>query len=165
MGFMINGNLLSGLNIVLPIGMFMSYPIWLYEVAQASGTPTAIEVQGWLIAVVASAMGLVKIAMWLRGSKDDKSTNESYRSMEQSFKSVIEKLVENDERLSINQQRLSDNQLKALENHAKLAEAITLLRVHLQSMENNIVAGQERRASIAVNEVKDILREMKNKNG
>jgi hypothetical protein len=135
--------------------MFLSYPIWLIDIVQTTNVPTAIEVQGWLIAVVAAAMGLVKIAMWLRGAKENgKNGDYAFKNME----IVIQKLVENDERLSASQQRLADNQLKALENHSKITEAITLLRAQLQNMENSILAGQERRATDAVNDVKDMLR-------
>lgn len=155
---MVNGNFLHGIDTILPIGFFMMYPIWLLDIAQVGATPTAIEAQGWLIAVVASAMGLVKIAMWLRGSKEEKNGVETLRSIESSLKLTIDKLVENDERLSINQQRLADNQLKALENHAKLAEALTLLKVHMQSMENNILASQERRTMAALADMKDWFR-------
>ena len=156
---MVNGNFVHGFDTILPIGILMMYPIWLFDVTQIGTTPTAIEAQGWLIAVVASAMGLVRIAMWLRGSKEEKSGVDTLRSIENSLKIAIEKLVENDERLSISQQRLADNQIKALENHAKLAEALTLLKVHLQGMENNILASQQRRTMGAMTEMKEFLRD------
>lgn len=155
---MFNGHFFHDFDTILPVGMFMIYPIWLLDVTQGGTIPTAIEAQGWLIAVIASAMGLVKIAMWLRGSKEEKNGIDTLRSIENSLKITIEKLVENDERLSVNQQRLSDNQIRALENHAKIAEALTLLKVHLQAMENNILASQERRTMGALNDMKDFLR-------
>lgn len=153
---------------LLPFGAIMSYPLWLLEISQAAPNTslTTIEAQGWIIAVVGAAMGLVKIALWLRNYKESKEGSNGLEDIQQSFdrswenlKLIINKLTDNDERLSINQQKLADNQMKALENHNRLAEALTLLRLQIQSMEQNLVSLQERRTMGAVGEIKDAIRE------
>ena len=160
-------------NNFLPIGIFMVYPIWLVQV---QNTPiTAIEAQGWLIAVVGAAMGLIKIALWLRNYKEEKNGGNNLQELKDVFKTslgesekILERLTLNDEKLSdsqqmlsTNQQKLAENQLKALENHSKLLEAMTILRMQLQSTEQNIVMGQEKRAITAVAEIKDMIRQIR----
>lgn len=145
------------------VGVIMSYPLWLLNIVQEPRVPvTAIEAQGWLIAVVGAAMGLIKIALWLRNYKEQKNGNGETNGLQRILDKVAvneDKLVENQKTLSENQQRLLENQLKALDNHGRLLEAITLMRMQLQNMENTILSSQDRRTLMALSELKEFIRD------
>lgn len=156
---MFNVSFVDGFNNMLPIGMIMTYPLWLVEISQiAPGAPSSIEAQGWLLAVVGAAMGLVKIALWLRNYKDDKTSPQVLQNIDSSFQNSLSNLTKVIEKLTENDEKLAENQHRALENHSRLLEAITLMKMQLQGMENNLISAQERRAMSVVTEIKDAMR-------
>ena len=146
----------------LSTGVVITYPLWLIEIVQNQNYPTAIAAQGWLIAVVGAAMGLVKIALWLRNYKEEKNgyNVNSLVTIRDLFQHAADEMIKITEKMAENQQKLSDNQNKAFENHVKILEAMSILRMQLQNTENNIISSQEKRILQAMAEAKDTIRDL-----
>src|SRR5258705_2150572 len=115
---------------ILTIGPFMS----LFAIVQELKPPESIATQTWILTAIGAAMGLVKIALWLRNQGKDGGDSSRVTTNEQN----IAILTENDKRLSENQQKLAVLQDKALDNHAKMLEALTLLKYIVENQENNM---------------------------
>lgn len=152
---------LSKVNLITP-GVFMSFPLLMATIWQGAGSLPAtensalkaFEAQGWVIAVIASAMGLVRIALWLRGYKEGSSSNNDIvnKDLLNTLTEIIKnqtvtltKLIDNDQllsasqlRLSDNQQRLVDSQNRALDNHAKILESLTIFRLNQENHEEDL---------------------------
>lgn len=123
-------NLTSGL---VSTGPFMS----LYFVLQQSFQPPAsVAAQTWILTAIGAAMGLVKIALWLRGEKKENGNGN------------VSKVLE----------RLAENQQKIAENHGKILEALTAIKVMNEAQQEFLKIYLEKIATESVEELKDFLR-------
>lgn len=162
----------------IPYGVFMAFPLLLAAAAQVtdpSATFKAFEAQGWLVAVIAAAMGLVRIALWLRNYKDGGDEGYAVKEVIIQLQEIIRnqnetlnKLAENDQTLSANQQRLteaqqrlSEAQNRALDNHIKILEALTVFRLHQENFENNLKILLDQIATRSVAELKETIQGIK----
>lgn len=109
----------AALDNIFPVGVFMSFPLLM---TQINGVPQALEAQGWLITVVACAMGLVRIGLWLRGIGTNGSSKDAKiieKILDQQA-TLLEKVSENNGRIIENQQQLS----QMMEIHKMILEDI-----------------------------------------
>lgn len=120
----------------LPIGVLLVQ-------AGLTEPPGAFESQVWLLSVVGAAMGLIKIALWLKGSKDISTQPrvEPNGGMSSSIKTLVEvqlknidKLIDNQHSLSDSQNRLSDNQVRIIESQTKMQEMMGKLEEMMEKL-------------------------------
>lgn len=144
---------------LLTMGPIMSIFAIVQTATQQQGfqPPASIAAQVWILTAIGAAMGLVKIALWLRGEKKDSngSGNGAVGRALDRHTDAIATLAENDKKIVEAQQRLADNQQKSL-------EAINLLRTMNESQQEFFKLYLDKVASQSIEELKDFLRE---KNG
>lgn len=148
---------------------FTYTPIVSLLLIQGFEPPKDIATQTWILTAVGTAMGIVRILLWLRGertnksehSREDYSSKKEYRDLQNELlehKVVLDKLAYNEERLSETQSKLADNQIKAIENHAKILETIAILRLVIENQEQNTRGFIDQVSSRSINELKEFMR-------
>lgn len=138
---------LALINKILPIGVFMSFPLLVLQAAGATSDAVpfnAFEMQGWFITAIAFAMGLVRIALWLKGSKENGNGTKDIASLQT---------------ILTNQATMLN---KLIENDGRITEMMAVQRVIIQNQEQSMRQHIEQVASNSINDLKDFLREEKN---
>jgi len=170
---------LNSIKFITP-GVFMSFPLLMAAIWQGTGNLPAtensalraFEAQGWLIAVIASALGLVRIALWLRGYQNGNGNGNGaakeglvvLQKIIENQTSMLTKLIENDQTLNSSQQRLIDiqqrlfdSQNRALDNHTKILESLTIFKLNQENQEDSIRAMIEQIAARSVIDLKETI--------